>query len=178
MMDYEKLKQMALDAGFSHVSALDVDTIDLKPEVRDMCSADKCHAYGKNWSCPPACGTIDECAEKIHKYKRGILLQTSGEVDTMDIDEIMDLASKHKEHYDILTKQVRRLYPEAMIIRDGACTKCKTCTYPDAPCRFPDELFHPMEGLGMLVSEVCQRNNLPYYYGPGTLTYVGCVLIE
>jgi len=30
----------------------------------------------------------------------------------------------------------------------------------------------------MLVSEVCQKNDIPYYYGPGTLTYVGCVLVE
>jgi hypothetical protein len=35
-----------------------------------------------------------------------------------------------------------------------------------------------MEALGMIVSDVCKDNNLPYYYGPNTLTYVGCVLIE
>ena len=26
--------------------------------------------------------------------------------------------------------------------------------------------------------EVCQANNIKYYYGPGTLTHVGCVLVE
>ena len=35
-----------------------------------------------------------------------------------------------------------------------------------------------MEALGMVVSDVCARNDIPYHYGPGTLTYVGCVLIE
>ena len=34
------------------------------------------------------------------------------------------------------------------------------------------------EAYGMVVSEVCKKNDIPYYYGPGTLTYVGCVLVE
>jgi hypothetical protein len=34
-----------------------------------------------------------------------------------------------------------------------------------------------MEAMGMVVSDVCRANNLPYYYGPNTLTYVGCVLV-
>ena len=31
---------------------LDCDTIELKPEVRQMCAADTCHKYDKCWSCP------------------------------------------------------------------------------------------------------------------------------
>ena len=30
----------------------------------------------------------------------------------------------------------------------------------------------------MIVSDVCKNNGLKYYYGPGTLTYTGCVLLE
>ena len=26
--------------------------------------------------------------------------------------------------------------------------------------------------------QVCQRNNINYYWGPGTVTFVGCVLVE
>jgi predicted metal-binding protein len=55
---------------------------------------------------------------------------------------------------------------------------CKTCTYPDAPCRFPEKMSASMEALGMVVSDVCKDNKLPYYYGAGTLTFVGCVLLE
>jgi hypothetical protein len=35
-----------------------------------------------------------------------------------------------------------------------------------------------MEAFGMVVSEVCKRNDIPYSYGVDTLTYIGCVLIE
>ena len=32
-----------------------LDPAKLEPEafVRDMCAADRCHAYGRNWTCPP-----------------------------------------------------------------------------------------------------------------------------
>ena len=73
---------------------------------------------------------------------------------------------------------VREEYPGALVLGDGACDNCRECTYPDAPCRFPERQSSAMEAYGMLVSEVCQQNDILYYYGPGTLTYVGCILVE
>ena len=40
------------------------------------------------------------------------------------------------------------------------------------------EAISSVEAYGILVSELCQKNNVDYYYGPNTLTYVGCVLFE
>ena len=60
----------------------------------------------------------------------------------------------------------------------GCCTKCKVCTYPDAPCRFPDQAFSSMEAYGMLVTQVCKANGLEYYYGPCTIAYTSCYLLE
>ena len=50
-MDIKKIEQMGMEQGFSHVVLLDCDTIELKPEVRQMCAADTCHKYDKlvNW---------------------------------------------------------------------------------------------------------------------------------
>ena len=44
-MDIKKIEQMGMEQGFSHVVLLDCDTIELKPEVRQMCAADTCHKY-------------------------------------------------------------------------------------------------------------------------------------
>ena len=56
--------------------------------------------------------------------------------------------------------------------------KCKPCTCPDAPCRFPDQAFSSMEAYGMLVMQVCQANHLDYYYGPGKIAYTSCYLLK
>ena len=80
-MDIKKIEQMGMEQGFSHVVLLDCDTIELKPEVRQMCAADTCHKYDKCWSCPPGCGSLEECEAKVRQYKYGIIVQTVGELE-------------------------------------------------------------------------------------------------
>ena len=48
----EQWIQAALESGFSEAASLDVSTLKPMPAVRDMCAADKCKAYGHNWTCP------------------------------------------------------------------------------------------------------------------------------
>ena len=179
MTDYQALKDLALSCGFSHVGDLDADTIQVRPEVRESCAENKCQSYNKNWVCPPACGTLEECSERIHQYKKGLILQTTGQLeDSTDFEGMMELAENHGKHMDQFSDEIRKQFPQALILGDGQCKRCKVCTYPDAPCRFPDKKSSAMEAMGIVVSEVCAANQIPYYYGPGTLTYVGCVLIE
>ena len=60
----------------------------------------------------------------------------------------------------------------------GSCTRCKQCSYPDAPCRFPERMTSSMEACGMLVLQVCKDNGLTYYYGPNTIAYTSCFLLK
>ena len=179
MIDYQKLEEMALAEGFSHVGPLDAATIHPMEEVRDMCAANKCNAYGHSWCCPPAIGTIAECAEKISHYSRGILVQTTGELeDELDGETMMETEAEHKEHFEALREKLEKMYPGMLSCGSGTCRRCRQCTYPDAPCRFPDHTFASMEAYGMLVTQVCQSNDLPYYYGNLTITYTSCFLLE
>ena len=50
----EQLTEIALGCGFTRAGEMDAATIKVRTEVRDACASDKCHSYGKNWSCPPA----------------------------------------------------------------------------------------------------------------------------
>ena len=49
MVDYEYLKQFALDYGFDQVGDPDVNSIEVHPEVRDSCVENKCRVYNKTW---------------------------------------------------------------------------------------------------------------------------------
>lgn len=179
MVDYEALKKLALECGFDHVGDLKSDTITVREEVRSQCAANTCQAYGTNWVCPPACGTIEECGAHIAQFKQGLIIQSTCELeDSFDFEAMMELAERHGASFDKFADLVREQYPKALVLGDGACKRCKKCTYPDEPCRFPERKSSAMEAYGMVVSEVCQKNDVPYYYGPGTLTYVGCILVE
>ena len=179
MFDLEKLIREGEACGFTHVAPLDADTIRLMPEVRQMCEKNTCGMYGANWCCPPGMGDLAECERKIRKYKKGILVQTVAELeDELDGETMMEAEAAHKRHFDTLHEQLLREYPGLLACGAGTCTKCKKCSYPDKPCRFPEHNYASMEAYGMLVTQVCRANDLPYYYGPCTIAYTSCFLIE
>ena len=174
-----ELEEMGKKAGFSHVALLKSDSIQLMPEVREMCKNNTCHMYAKRWSCPPGCGDLEVCRKKIEKYREGIIVQTVGKLeDPLDGETMMETEAVHKQNFYEFEKMLRERWPGMLPIGAGCCTKCKTCTYPDAPCRFPEQAFSSMEAYGMLVTQVCQANGLEYYYGPCTIAYTSCYLLE
>ena len=176
--DRNKITELAKAQGFSQDALLDCRTIELKPEVRQMCEANTCHMYGKCWSCPPGCGSLETCREKIAGYRYGVLVQTTGQLeDDLDGETMMETEALHKEHFYAFERVLRKQYPDMLAIGAGCCTKCAECTYPDEPCRFPKEAFSSMEAYGMVVTQICQANGLAYYYGPCTITYTSCYLL-
>ena len=178
-MEFDALERLGLEAGFTHVAPLDRTTIELKAEVREMCRTGNCGAYGKKWSCPPGCGSLEDCKARLERYRGGILVQTVGRLeDSLDYEAMMEIEARHKAHFAQLEKVLRQSYPDMLALGAGGCTKCEACTYPDAPCRFPGQAFASMEAFGMLVLQVCKDNNLTYYYGPDTMAYTSCFLLE
>ena len=178
MTDMDKIIERAKKHGFSQAAPLNCRTIELKPEVRQMCEANACHMYGRCWSCPPGCGSLADCREKIARYQYGLLVQTTGRLeDELDGETMMETEALHKEHFYAFERILRAEYPDMLAIGAGCCTKCKTCTYPDEPCRFPKEAFSSMEAYRMVVTQICQDNGLSYYYGRCTITYTSCYLL-
>lgn len=177
-MDYEKLSALAAQAGFTAWSPLDVSTLAVKQEVRAMCADNTCGAYEKRWSCPPGCGTLEDCAERLKRYSHGILVQTCGDVeDGFDFEAMMEIEAAHKAHFERMYAVLREAGEDVLALGAGCCTICKTCAYPDAPCRFPDRAVASMEAFGLLVLEVCKANGLQYYYGSDKMAYNSCFLL-
>lgn len=177
--DQEHIVEAAVASGFSHAHLCRIDTLKPMEEVRDMCATDKCHAFDKTWTCPPGCGTVEECGARMQKYDWGVLLQTTAELeDSMDYEAMMEGSERQKENCDRFLKEVRTEHKDVLALATASCDICKKCTYPDAPCRFPDRAVAAMEGYGLLVSQVCKDNDLPYYYGPNTVTYTALFLFK
>ena len=94
----KKVEEMALSCGFEHTGELNAPAIVLHEEVREMCASGKCMMYGKNWRCPPYCGTLDELREKIRKYSTGVIVQSTGELeDDFDAEVMMETEKEHKK---------------------------------------------------------------------------------
>ena len=177
--DIDTLVKEAISCGFSRAGELNVSALEFMPEVREMCSADRCHQYGRNWRCPPGCGSIEDAALRAKEYSTGILVQTIGKMeDDFDYETIEETSKKHDENFAALVEKVRSRHPDMLPMGAGTCTLCETCTYPDEPCRYPDISISSMEAYGLWVSRVCELSNMPYNYGRQTIAFTSCYLLK
>ncbi len=166
----------AMAFGFTQAAAFDPAILQARQDVRAMCQADKCHAYGKNWTCPPHCGTLEQCQTRMGKYRHGILLQTVGQL-KKDIDSrgCRETEQRHLEQFQAFCDAIRHAYPDALCLGTGGCRMCKSCAWPES-CRFPEKAISSMEAYGLFVTQVCRDCGVPYNHGPRTITYTACVL--
>ena len=178
-MTDEQLLELAADCGFDHAGMLNVPALRFEPAVREMCAADRCRSYGKCWTCPPYCGALEDFAARAARYHRGIIVQSTGQMeDDYDFETMMDTETLQHQRFRDLTAKVREAYPDCMPLSAGACRICKTCACPDEPCRFPELAVPSMEASGLNVSATCADSGVLYYYGPRTITFTCCILTD
>lgn len=150
---------LARENGFSHIGFADMAALTPLEEVRKMCSADRCGQWNTNWSCPPACGSIEHAKRRIAQYNKCLLVQTSGELaDEFDYDGMQSTAKAHKRAFLNFARQARILYPGCLPLTAGACTICKKCTYPNKPCPIPVKTSVVNGGF----RPFCKRCMLPF----------------
>ena len=144
-----------------------------------MCEANSCGQYGKRWSCPPGCGTLEDCRRQIAARSQGILVQTVGTLeDEFDMDGMLAVEARHKAQFLQMLEALRAQFRDVLGLGAGCCMRCAVCTYPDAPCRFPQQRIASLEAYGILVSQLCRDNGLAYYYGRCSIAYTSCYLFN
>ena len=72
----------------------------------------------------------------------------------------------------------RERFPDIMVLSTEGCARCEKCTYPDAPCRFPDRLTPSIESYGVEVNVLARQAGVRYHNGPNTVTYFSCVFFN
>ncbi len=162
--------------GFTEAIPFSPGILNAQSHVRSMCAADRCRAYGKNWTCPPHCGSLEDCQTAMHRCTHGILLQTVGHL-SKEIDSrgYREAEQKHLQSFRAFCQAIRQVHPDALCLGSGGCRICKTCAWPE-PCRFPALATSSMEGYGLFVTQVCRDVGAEYHHGERTITYTACVL--
>ena len=172
------MQEIIEECGFDAVGEWAAQDLEAKDEVRAMCAAGRCNRYGKSWSCPPACGDIAYFQDLLAGMGTCYVVQTYGDVeDSFDIETMMELEDIHKKRVHKLNDLVSAAFPDALVLSAGSCTVCSSCTYPDAPCRFPNRQLVSMEAAGLVVTEVCIKAGIPYNHGQNTMSYTSCVVL-
>ena len=153
------------------------DKIVFTENVRQLCEANACGTYGKKWVCPPGVGTTEECKAKILAFNDILVFTTLHELeDSFDFEGMMEGKSRHNEICQEVIAYFKEFYPDdILILAAEGCDKCAQCTYPDAPCRFPEETYPSIESYGAEVNRLAKTVGVNYINGSNTVTYFGCI---
>ena len=173
------IKKSIFESYFLESGIIETKDLVYHEDVRKQCEKNQCGAYGTTWACPPAVGTVEECRERVGRYKRMQLFSRSYVMqDTMDMKEALANMSDFKKCAGLLDKKLKEKIKDFLILSNESCGRCKTCTYPDAPCRFPEDLHHSIEGYGYYVLELARQAGIKYINGQKTVTFFGAVIYD
>ena len=175
----QKITRELKRLGALYTAPVKVADISFSPDLRTLCEMNSCGAFGTNWGCPPGCGTVDELSCKVREYLSGVVYQYVGALeDSFDYEGMMEAGRVFGGITDGIRSFVQANVPASFVLGAGGCTLCGTCTYPDAPCRFPERKNISVEACGINVSVLCAKCGLDYIHGPNTVTNTGVVLFR
>ncbi len=61
-----------------------------------------------------------------------------------------------------ISRKLKEAKIEHLALGCGSCNICEECTYPLAPCRFPEKVFPPIEAFGIDVFSLCEITGMKY----------------
>lgn len=173
------LQQILKEAGVYEYGFVTTAEIRFTQEVRAMCEVNTCRQYGKTWACPPAIGTVEDCQNRVRQFEKMLVFSVKYDLeDSFDYEGMTAGMAQFKKVCRTLNKVLRPLLSHYLILSNEGCDLCKTCTYPDAPCRFPEQVHGALEGYGIFVSELAKKANIHYINGTNTVTYFGGLLCD
>jgi predicted metal-binding protein len=171
---------MAAENHFSHVKEISVDRISLVDEVRKMCEQNRCGQYGKNWTCPPAVGSIDAFRAELAQFDSSVVVyQVYSIKNSFDWNGMMSGITDFGKRLLAMKKEIEMECPRPrfLVLGAGSCRLCEECTYVQGEaCRRPDDACVSIEACGIDVVRLMKDHGLNYHNGKNTVTYIGLIM--
>jgi predicted metal-binding protein len=171
-MDKIKLEQQLSQLPLYLYAYVDPQSLEYSQRIRWICEHE-CPMYGKTWACPPAVGSVEECADKCKAYANCLMIGSITQVE--DISDITETLKTRPEH-EALTNQVRDLLRqqgiEPYILSTEACAVCERCALADGmPCRMPGKMHPCVESHGINLIPTLEENGVAFQYGDNIITW-------
>jgi predicted metal-binding protein len=179
MSVFEIIREQIAHTDVFQYGAVKTSEIVYLQEIRDICKDNSCGQYGKTWACPPAVGSLEECRERCSQYDTILVFTGIFPLDnSFGFNSIVQGVLDFKKIAHTLDRLVKPHVDDYLMLSNEGCGTCQDCTYPDAPCRFPDQLHHSVEGYGILVNELANKTKVAYNNGENIMTFFGALLFN
>ncbi len=177
-MNRAELEAQLAELPIAQYAFFDTKDLEFSPRIRMVCEME-CPRYGKTWACPPAVGTVEACRANCLAHPEGLVISTLTEVE--DISDLEATLATRADH-EAITKQVFDLLKaqglEVMGLSTESCAICRECTYPNAACRHPQQMFPCVESQGIIVSALAEKLGMDYLYGGNVVTWFSLLLFK
>jgi len=160
-----------LTLGVTAYGCISTKQIVFSEEVRRLCAGNQCRNFGKTWACPPAVGTVEECRKQCLQYSSALVFSSVYSLE--DSFDFEGMSQGHRSFKSVCDNLYKQLKPPFLLLSNEGCLRCRVCTYPQAPCRFPEKLFPALEGYGILVKELAESAGMRYHNGANTVSFFG-----
>jgi predicted metal-binding protein len=160
IIEYELAKLPILQYEF-----IKTEELMFSENVRHICKTE-CPMYGTTWACPPGVGSVEECKAKCLGFSDALLITTMAEVsDIANIEETLATRPEHEKIAHQVRDLLRSQGLETYVLSTEACTHCEKCTYPNAPCRHPDDMFPCTESHAIVVTDIAEKYGIEFISG-------------
>ncbi len=156
-MDRQRLERELARLPVYQYAFIRTGELVISERVRHICRT-QCPRYDKTWSCPPAVGTLDACRARVLAYEEGLVIATASEAEA----DAREARARHEAVTRQVLQLVRAQTGSALALSAHSCDRCVQCTWPNAPCRFPDDLLPCVESYGILVTDLAERCGIPF----------------
>ena len=178
MTNSDVIIDKSLAIGFTNAAWLDNLKLQCEARLREYCNPKGCPNHGNNWVCPPGCGSLEECAEKVSKFDQGILLQSISGLKLNPADEdYKKLNRKHNLRLQSFLEAYCNELTDILALTSGGCVFCEDCAFPE-PCVNPNIRMNSLSAYGIDVGKLCEAAGFEYTFTPNKLYLVALVLIK
>ncbi len=168
----EQIAALLTHAELCESACIPVADIPFSQEVIKACEQNVCGKYNSCWTCPPARGSLETMRAEMLAFSHAHVLTYCAKLEDSFDFEGMTLGRIRAT--EILAELSARL-KEAGIAHArygcGGCSLCPQCSYPDAPCRLPEEAISSIESCGVDVVTLARDCGIHYHNGANTVTY-------
>ncbi|MBE6925423.1 MAG: DUF2284 domain-containing protein [Ruminococcaceae bacterium] len=173
-----------MEKYFSHpdifeCKVIPANDIPFEQSVADACKSNQCGKYGTCWTCPPGAGQFQELEKKIKTYETAVVFTCKYDLeDPFDFEGMIDGQQKTMQVLRDIMDALQADGKKFLALGCEGCNLCKKCTYPDAPCRYPEKAVVSVEACGIHVVNLSKNIGIKYNNGVNTVTYFCVVLFS
>ena len=174
-MDREQLEMQLSELPLYQYAFVRTEDLMFSDRIRWICEHE-CPMFGKTWACPPAVGSVAECAARCRRFEEVLLIATITEVsDIANIEETLSTRAPHEEITRLVHEMVGSQAQETMVLSTEACAICESCSWPEAPCRHRDKMFPCVESHGIVVTDLAEKAGIDFYAEGNLVTWFSLI---